>query len=427
MEEILGIKKEDMLNKYIFDVHKDLEGSSSTLLNCLRTGKPINNKVKMQLNNKGVAAYNIVTNIPIIKDDEIIGAIEYIKTEDSYAELLKYIENDKKEEGLNRPKLNNSTQYSFDDFLTIEKNMLTLIENLKNMSLFDYNVLIYGETGTGKEIIAQSIHNSSRRKDKKFVAQNCAAIPENLLESIFFGTSAGSFTGATNRPGLFEQAEGGTLLLDELNSLPIFMQAKLLRALQEGYVRRVGGKEDIPVDVRIIATTNEKPDILIKEKRLREDLYYRLGPIYVDIPPLRQRKADIDYLTRIFIKRESKLIKVREPKLSNEVKRFFRDYPWQGNVRELKNVVSYVLLNTLCVDTVELEHLPPYMHEKMLEAKNSNIELDNLSYNEKVSEFERNLIKTALDVAKGNVSEASRLLGIKRQTLQYKIKILNIK
>ncbi|NLW23189.1 MAG: sigma 54-interacting transcriptional regulator, partial [Tissierellia bacterium] len=294
-------------------------------------------------------------------------------------------------------------------------------------SLFDYNVLIYGETGTGKEIIAQSIHNSSRRKDKKFVAQNCAAIPENLLESSFFGTSAGSFTGATNRSGLFEQAEGGTLLLDELNSLPIFMQAKLLRVLQEGYVRRVGGKEDIPIDVRIIATTNEKPDILIKEKRLREDLYYRLGPIYVDIPPLRQRKADIDYLTRIFIKRESKLIKVREPKLSNEVKRFFRDYPWQGNVRELKNVVSYVLLNTLCVDTVELEHLPPYMHEKMLEAKNSNIELDNLSYNEKVSEFERNLIKTALDVAKGNVSEASRLLGIKRQTLQYKIKILNIK
>ncbi len=185
MEEILGIKKEDMLNKYIFDVHKDLEGSSSTLLNCLRTGKPINNKVKMQLNNKGVAAYNIVTNIPIIKDDEIIGAIEYIKTEDSYAELLKYIENDKKEEGLNRPKLNNSTQYSFDDFLTIEKNMLTLIENLKNMSLFDYNVLIYGETGTGKEIIAQSIHNSSRRKDKKFVAQNCAAIPENLPFSCY--------------------------------------------------------------------------------------------------------------------------------------------------------------------------------------------------------------------------------------------------
>ncbi len=295
------------------------------------------------------------------------------------------------------------------------------------MALHDYNVLIYGETGTGKEIIAQSIHNNSRRRNYPFIAQNCAAIPENLLESIFFGTTAGSYTGATDSPGLFEQANGGTLLLDELNSLPVFLQAKLLRVLQEGVVRRIGGKKDIFVDVKVICTTNINPEILIKENKLREDLYYRLGPIYVNIPPLRHRKADIDYLSRIFIKRESKIIKVREPQISTTVKEFFREYTWPGNVRELKNVISYILLNRSCIDTVEMKHLPEYMFKNALNINNVvDYNTDNLNYQQKINELEKVIIKNALDITNGNVSEASKILGIKRQTLQYKVKKMNI-
>ncbi len=428
MEKITGINAKDMLGKHMLQVHENLKGSFSTLINCVETGKSINNKVKVQFDDKGRIIYLVTTNIPIVQDEKIVGAIEYIKTESSFGDLLNYISKDIKDD-VRKPDAHiykNSTSYVFDDFLTIEKNMIALIENIKHISLYDYNVLICGETGTGKEIVAQSIHNMSSRRNKAFVAQNCAAIPESLLESIFFGTEVGSFTGAVEKQGLFEQANEGTLLLDELNSLPIFLQAKLLRVLQEGRVRRIGGKKDIEVDVRVICTTNEKPEILIKENRLREDLYYRLGPIYINIPPLRQRKSDIDYLTRIFIKRESKEIKVREPQISITVKNFFREYPWQGNVRELKNVVSYILLNAACVDIVKLEHLPHYMQENMLDIESLNLELDNLNYHQKIIEFEKIIIKNALNITKGNVSEASKILGIKRQTLQYKIKKMEL-
>lgn len=428
IEKIMDIKKEDMIGKHLFEVHEHLEESSSTLINCLKMGKSIHNKVKPYFGKKGEMIYLVTTNIPIIQNDQIVGVIEYIKTEDSFGDLYNYISKHQ-QNSLNSKNLKSKDiiSYDFDDFLTIETKMIAIIESVKQMSSYDYNVLIYGETGTGKEIIAQSIHNKSHRKNNAFIAQNCAAIPENLLESIFFGTVAGSFTGASDSSGLFEQANGGTLFLDELNSLPFFLQAKLLRVLQEGFVRRIGGKKDIKINVRIICTTNEPPEDLVKKNRLRQDLFYRLGPIYVNLPPLRQRKLDIDYLTKIFIKRESKYINVREPNISKEVKNFFRKYSWQGNVRELKNVISYILLNTACADTVELEHLPNYMYSNSWDFQNVSSELsENLNYQQKIDEFEKVLIKNALDITRGNVSEASKILEIKRQTLQYKIKKMGI-
>ncbi len=428
MTKIMNVNNNDIIGRHILEFQESYDNDSNTIINCLRTGKEIHNKVKVDFSQKGETQYLVSTNIPIKDNGIIVGVVEYIKNEDTYNELLKYINVDSNTlSDSKEPNIKNKTYYDFDSFLTIEKKIIELIDNIKQVSLYDYNVLICGETGTGKEIIAQSIHNRSHRRNKAFIAQNCAAIPENLLESIFFGTVAGSFTGATDSPGLFELSNGGTLLLDELNSLPIYLQAKLLRVLQEGRVRRVGGKKDISVDVRVISTTNEKTDTLIKENRLREDLYYRLGPIYIDIPPLRNRKADIDYLTRVFIKRESKIIKVREPQLSKKVKDFFRDYVWRGNVRELKNVISGILLNTSCNNIVEIEHLPSYMFEKdkfnISDLKN---DFDNLSYQEKIFRFEKELIEDALLSSKGNVSEASKLLGLKRQTLQYKIKMMNI-
>ncbi len=426
MAKIIGLNENEICGKHILELHEDLEEKSSTLLNCVKTGNSINNKIKIRFNNKGEMIYLVSTNIPIFKDGKIIGAIEYVKTEDSFGDLFSYLLRDAKKEMKikSRLDLKSSYSYNFSDFLTVEKEMTFLIEKISHMALYDYNVLIFGETGTGKEIIAQSIHNKSPRKNKPFIAQNCAAIPENLLESIFFGTEVGSFTGAVQKIGLFEQADGGTLLLDELNSLPIFLQAKLLRVLEEGCIRRVGGKRDIYVNVRIIGTTNENPETLMRDKKLREDLFYRLGPIYINIPPLRDRKSDIDYLTRIFIKRESKRIKIKEPNISVKVKDFFRKYPWPGNVRELKNVVNYLLLNSLFVDPINLEHLPHYMKKNMMNIKVKDY--DDLDYNKRMLEFEKSIISEALEITKGNISEASKILGIKRQTLQYRIKKMGL-
>jgi arginine utilization regulatory protein len=426
--EITGHTSEHMLGKHILEIHKDLDSESSTLLKCMESGKGISNKIKIQTGEQGELVYLVTTNIPIFQDGEIVGAIEYVKTEDSYGDLLKLILDKKySEQKLKRYNSKSSIGYTFADFLTIEKDMISLIEKIKNMSIYDYNVLICGETGTGKEIIAQSIHNLSPRRNNIFLAQNCAAIPENLLESLFFGTESGSFTGATDKKGLFEQANGGTLLLDELNSLPIFLQAKLLRVLQEGYIRRIGGKKDIKVDVRVICTTNEKISVLIEENRFRRDLFYRLGPIHIEIPSLRDRKADIDYLTRIFLKRESKSMKIKEPNISIKVKEVFRNYPWPGNVRELKSLLCSILLSHPGIDIIELEHLPSSITENIWDLEYQKLEMGNLNYDQRITKFEEKIINDALDATKGNVSEAAKILGIKRTTLQYKINKFKLK
>ena len=183
--------------------------------------------------------------------------------------------------------------YTLDHIITQDTAMLTLKERIRNVAPLDSSVLIYGETGTGKELVAESLHSEGKRSGKPFVSQNCAAIPSNLLESLFFGTEKGSYTGALTRKGLLEEADGGTLFLDEINSMEIGLQAKLLKVLEEKKVRRLGGSRDIPFDVRIVAAVNEDPAKLIREHRLREDLYYRLGVVRITLPPLRKRKGDI--------------------------------------------------------------------------------------------------------------------------------------
>ncbi|SDK67213.1 sigma-54 interaction domain-containing protein [Natronincola ferrireducens] len=426
--EIFEIHPTKAVGKHLLDLHDELGEYTSTLLKCMRSRIRIKNKTKVHFKSNGESIYLVVTNIPIIEKGNIIGAIEYVKTKDSFGDLLDRIsKTDTNSLGSKLIKvLPRNKYYGFEDFLTIEKDLIGLLEKAKKMAILDYNVLIYGETGTGKEILSQSIHLNSKRNHNKFVAQNCAAIPETLLESIFFGTEAGSFTGAITKPGLFEEANGGTLLLDELNSLPTYLQAKLLRVLEEKRIRRVGGKNDIDLNVRVICTTNEKPEQLIKEGRLREDLYYRLGPIYLNIPPLRERKSDIDYLTRVFMKRESKALKVLEPQVSVEVKKIFRDYHWPGNVRELKNVISLILMDAYGAKQVEIEHIPEAMSRQVLVNSEINFDLNETTYQDRINEFERRIIKKALEITNGNVTEASKLLGVKRQTLQYKIKKMSI-
>lgn len=210
----------------------------------------------------------------------------------------------------------------------------------KKASSVDLPVLITGETGTGKELFAKAIHSCGKRSKKPFIAENCGAVPYSLTESIFFGTEKGAYTESVTKMGLFELANGGTLLLDELNSMPFELQSKLLRTLQEGTVRRLGGKNEIPIDVRTIAIINENPETLIREGRLRKDLYYRLNVIRINVPPLRERCEDIplyiDFFLRKYNEKYSKNYEGIAPTAIAELKK--RDYP--GNVRELENIIE---------------------------------------------------------------------------------------
>ena len=427
--ELEGLESKDVLGKHIFHVFPSIDMNNSTIFRCLKTGTPIFNDIQSYLNVRGRKIFSIVTDIPIIVDGETVGAIEIAqdigRIETLYSSIDNwYNKNVPKKISDNSEKAN---YYNFDDFITCNKDLLKLIEKVKKMARYDSNVLIYGETGTGKEIFAQSIHNSSRRRDKPFIAQNCAAIPENLLESILFGTEKGSFTGALDKEGLFEQANGGTLLLDELNSLPIYLQAKLLRVLQEGYIRKVGGSVDKKVDVRVIATINEKPSGLIKMGKLREDLFYRLSILYIYIPPLRARKEDLFALTNYYFEKYSSMINVKTPKISDEVINLFDKYKWKGNVRELKNVIEYIMITIDKSKSVEMKHLPNYLVERFKNDIDIDGDIDKKkSYQDMVSSFEKKLIVETLIKCRWNVSRTSKILNIKRQTLQNKIKKFGI-
>ncbi len=224
----------------------------------------------------------------------------------------------------------------------------------------DSSVLIYGETGTGKELVAQSIHTASKRRNKKFVSQNCAAIPGNLLESILFGTTKGSYTGAENKPGLFEIASGGTLFLDEINSMEISVQPKILKAIEEKQVVRLGGYEPIKTDIKIVSAVNENPLQCIAENKLREDLFYRLSVVQLNIPPLRERINDLFYLVSHFINIYNTSMHCNLIGIDEEVETIFRGYNWPGNVRELKNVIEGAF-NVASARFIQKKDLPEYL------------------------------------------------------------------
>jgi two-component system response regulator AtoC len=287
-------------------------------------------------------------------------------------------------------------------------------------------VLITGETGTGKELVARAIHQQSPRKSALFVAVNCAAIPSEMLESELFGHERGAFTGAVKeRIGKFELADGGTLFLDEVTEMPISLQAKLLRALQEGMIERLGSNRPLSVNIRVIAATNRDPLLAIKEGKLREDLYYRLNVFRIDLPPLRDRLSDINILASHFLKK-------RNIKIDQVAIKAMQEYSWPGNVRELENVLERASI--VCGGlNIGKHHLPTDILLKNEVAStltpNLNAEvqsLESLSLPGKVKVLEIQLINEALKLANGNKSSAAKLLEISERTLWYKLSRYNI-
>src|SRR5499433_2414202 len=286
-------------------------------------------------------------------------------------------------------------------------------------------VLIRGESGTGKELIARAIHNQSPRSAEMFQAVNCAAINENLLESELFGHERGSFTGAhAEKKGLFEVADRGTLFLDEIAELDVAMQAKLLRALQEHKIRRVGGTHETNVDVRVVAATNRDLRAMVSDGRFRDDLYYRINVLSIDVPPLRERRDDIpvliDYFLRKHTRNTSRLIKGLAP----ETRRMLHDYGWPGNVRQLESAIERAIL--LCEgDMITPDDLPSEVRQESQAAVTGGFKLPAEGIN--FEEVEKNLILQAMDQTDYNITKAAKLLGLTFRTLQYRLEKFGIK
>lgn len=425
-EKMAGLEmtnREDILGKPFREVFSSIPPQESTLYRALKENQATINKQQTYRNRYGKEITTVNSTIPVEEDGQVIAAIEVSRDITEIKSLSNTILDLQKETlPVQKPKKPQIKRYQFDDIIGENKTFKEVVTLGKKAARTDASVFIYGETGTGKELFAQSIHFAGARRDNPFLAQNCAALPESLLEGILFGTEKGGFTGAVDRPGLFEQASGGTLLLDEISAMPYELQSKLLRVLQEDYIRRVGGSRDIPVDVRIIATVNEPPLKLIEKGLLRKDLYYRLNVVNITIPPLRERLDDIPLLCDAFLEKHNKKYGKEVWMLSEGALKILKNYTYPGNVRELENIImsAVSLTDREHVLTEKLLHLPDVEQEKKGSAAGYDPSAQSLD--EYLRICEEQILRRCMAENEGNISASARQLGVKRQTLQHKLK-----
>lgn len=432
---IAGISKEEAIGKNVLEIFTDLNKETSTFYHVLRTKQPIIDYVQTYANYQEKKVTTVTSTIPLIREGKLVGALEIYRHFNNVKELSDKVvtlqkELFKKNSSQSEYK-GNGTQYTFNDMVGESCSIVELKKKARKIADSSSPILVYGETGTGKELLVQGIHNASiQRRDKPFIAQNCAAIPNSLLEGILFGTSLGSFTGAKDKPGLFELADGGTLFLDEINSMDIELQAKLLRVLQDGIIRRVGGKKTIKVDVRVIASTNEDPIKVIEQKKLRKDLYYRLNVISLNIPPLRERVEDLPVLVENFIKLYNKKLDKCILGVTEECMELILRYDWPGNIRELKytieSIMNFVDDNRIGIENLPL-HVRKYKVSEIIQETRQQDYIELPPLKKAISQYEKKLVIKALERSNGNCAEAARLLKVPRQTLHNKIKKYDIK
>ncbi|QZY57039.1 sigma-54 interaction domain-containing protein [Crassaminicella profunda] len=422
MTELEGMKKVDVLNKDFLEVFPTLDQTSSTLLKALNKEEKIIDHPQTYMNNHNKEVTTINTTVPIFSNHKRIGALEISKNITKIKHLSDQIMSLQIELSKTGKKELSQNKFTFSSIIGSNKRFTQAIDYAKKAAKFLSSVLIYGETGTGKELVAQSIHYGSNRAKKPFLAQNCAAIPETLLEGILFGTVKGGFTGAINRPGLFEQASGGTVFLDEINSMGMQLQSKLLRVLQEGTIRRVGGLKNIPIDIRIIASTNEEPYEAIEKGKIRKDLFYRINVIPIYLPPLRERVDDIEILAKYFVDKYNQKLNKKIESIDLFVLNAFKNYKWPGNVRELENIIEGAMNIVENESILKKEHFSPQANAKIFALTYENhIDLKT-SLPETLEKIEKNIIIKVLKSCNNNISRAALELGIKRQTLQHKLR-----
>ncbi len=419
----------EVVGKNFLDLYENLDGESSSTYKSMELGVPLyveNQTLKL----KGKKQIKITSlSVPIKSGSKIVGAIDLSVSENEDNNDNDNIEIDSElfeNNNVDKLKSNgNQAKYVVESIITNNEKMIELKNYLNIVAECDLPTMIFGETGTGKELFAQSIHNASQRKNKPFIAQNCAALPDTLLESILFGTSKGAFTGAVDNKGLLELADGGTLFLDEINSMPMHLQSKLLRVLQDGTFRSIGAKDSKNVDIKIIAAINEEPLKAIERGALRRDIYYRLSVLNINIPPLRERKDDIPLLVSYNIAKYNKVFNKNIKFVSNKLYDKLKKYDWPGNIRELENVIIHGL-SMVDKSKEKLEFADIEDKYNALIQLNNDVQFNIEPLTEMVNSYEKSIIEKALKQVEYNVTQASKLLDIPRQTLQRKAKHYNL-
>lgn len=411
-ERLFRYRAEEVLGRHIVI----LGARRPNVLQMIRQGRTFRGEITLKTKD-GRAFPARVVCVPIRDEDNIpigmVGVARDITKERQEQEEKKFLQRQLEE--LQR-RLSQTSSYG--DLIGTSEAMLKIYALIEKVAPLDCNVLIVGESGTGKELIARAIHDKSPRKDHNFVIADCALLCAGLLEAELFGYEKGAFTGAYNQKvGYFEVANGGTLFLDEIGDLPLEVQGKLLRAVQERVIYRVGGVDPIKVDTRIIAATNQDLEERVKRKQFREDLYYRISVVTIKVPPLRERKEDIPLLTTYFLKKYAARFGKRV-EIKREVYEAFCKYPWPGNVRELENLIQNLLIVS-GKDTIGLSDLPPKI---LAHLKPSPQQTAQGSYQELkrrvLADFTRDFLAAMLRKNNGNVSKTAREIRLRRTSLQ---------
>ncbi len=360
------------------------------------------------------------------------GAVDYIckpfEIEDVKLRIEMALETARMRRELSNLKNDLKAQFGVDNLIGDSPAMKEIFSTVQKVSASKFStVLLQGESGTGKDVVARTIHGLSDRSHSIFLDVNCSAFPETLLESELFGHERGSFTGARGlKKGLFELADGGTLYLDEIGDMALPLQGKLLKAIETKRFRRVGGTVEISVDVRIVAATNKDLKTEVEQGRFRNDLFYRLKVIPIHLPPLRNRRQDIEKLTHFFIAKFNQEFKKTVQGISEEALALLTKYPWPGNVRELKNIIERILILETG-DRIEVDDLPPEITHFVGVSEKMQVMDDFPATGLSLEEVEKELIRKALSMAAGNQTRAAELLGISRDTLRYRLQKFGLK
>lgn len=413
---LFDLRPDEIIGRKVTTLYNNLSDDNSIFMKVLKDGNPVLNAKQDLVTKENNHIHQVSSTFPIMSNDQIVGAVEFskflYKTNSMHAI---------KKHSAHKVLRKNNTIYTVDDIVTQNKKMLRIKERILKVAKTYSTVMINGKTGTGKELIAQAIHNYSDRCHKPFISQNCAAIPGTLLESILFGTKKGSFTGAEDSKGLLELADGGTLFLDEINSMDMSIQVKILKAIEEKTIRRVGGSKNISLDVRIISALNEDPENAIREGKLREDLYYRLSTVVFNLPRLSEREEDLKLLTDHFIKMYNNSMNIQIKEIKPEVLEAFKKYSWPGNIRELRNVIESFYNSVNESGIISIDDVSDKIKVGTKRKKEEVFEEDFISLKYALEEYEKSLILRELETAKGIAAKAARNLKVSKQTLKYKM------
>lgn len=413
--KITGLSEKDVIGKY---ATVDIAEGDSVHLQVLATKSPVKGALlKVGPNRKEV----LVNAAPIIVDGELIGSVGVLH---DITEMNRLSEELRQAKQIIR-KL--EAKYTFDDIEGKDAELLNAIDKAKKAADTPATVLLIGESGTGKEIFAHAIHNSSERKYKQFVRVNCAAIPQTLLESELFGYEEGAFTGAKKggKKGLFDEANGGTIFLDEIGEINVETQAKLLRVLQEKEIMKVGGIKPVNIDVRVIAASNIDIENAIKQGKFRKDLYYRINMFPIRIPTLKERKGDIGHLARFFLKKFNQEYGRNIEGINEDALQKLIEYKWPGNVRELENIIGRAIINMKMTEkTIQKRHLPKFDlgDERInIPSETEFSEMETMTLEQLTDRIESEYIVHVLKLCDNNKTQAAKVLKISLRNLYYKL------